>query len=102
MVHDENFLVLDVGSHCSAEVAIIHPHFEIMVNLPLVRGKVVLILLVGDAKLLGLHEKNHAALHEVHHDILQLGDPRFLAEFIEIDVLVFNDLKSAHRLIARD
>jgi hypothetical protein len=95
VVHDEELLMLDVGTDCSAEVAVVHFHFEVVVHSSLVRCKVILVLLVGHAELLRLNEQDDAAAHEVHHHVLQLRDPVVFIYFIEFDVLILDNLESA-------
>ena len=63
---------------------------------------VLLILLVGYTELLVLSQDHHRTLHEVKHDVLELGLPCFFViNRVELDVLIFNNIENISCLVTR-
>ena len=73
-----------------------------MNHLSLENVDVLLILLVGYTESLVLSQDHHGTLHEVEHDVLELGLPCFFViNRIELDVLIFNNIEKPSCLVTR-
>ena len=69
-------------------------YFEFVNNFLFVQRKVWLVQFEANAKFLVFAEKNHAALGEVIHNILEHWiEVFFVLKFVKFDIFIFYDLK---------